>query len=139
MKWFIIPCPCFTQEVPSNCSWEQALKLIANDPRYGTLRKLNEKKQAFNSYKVQRGKEEKVGPVSGLAWILCLWASLLCAYYACLNALKAGGGGDSMPLLPDVGRCSWGAFRIVATFFQCLSFLLLLEWHAEMEGGSIAL
>ncbi|XP_050043879.1 pre-mRNA-processing factor 40 homolog B isoform X1 [Dermacentor andersoni] len=47
------------KEVPSNCSWEQALKLIANDPRYGTLRKLNEKKQAFNSYKVQRGKEEK--------------------------------------------------------------------------------
>ncbi|KAH7966722.1 hypothetical protein HPB49_018878 [Dermacentor silvarum] len=47
------------KEVPSNCSWEQALKLIANDPRYGTLRKLNEKKQAFNSYKVQRSKEEK--------------------------------------------------------------------------------
>lgn len=47
------------KEVPSNASWEQALKLIANDPRYGTLRKLNEKKQAFNSYKVQKGKEEK--------------------------------------------------------------------------------
>lgn len=49
----------FLQDVPSNISWEQALKLIANDPRYGTLRKLNEKKQAFNAYKVQRGKEEK--------------------------------------------------------------------------------
>lgn len=47
------------KDVPSNASWEQALKLIANDPRYGTLRKLNEKKQAFNSYKVQKGKEEK--------------------------------------------------------------------------------
>ncbi|EEC04558.1 spliceosomal protein FBP11/splicing factor PRP40, putative, partial [Ixodes scapularis] len=47
------------KDVPSNISWEQALKLIANDPRYGTLRKLNEKKQAFNAYKVQRGKEEK--------------------------------------------------------------------------------
>ncbi|XP_064456201.1 pre-mRNA-processing factor 40 homolog B-like [Ornithodoros turicata] len=47
------------KDVPSNASWEQALKLIVNDPRYGTLKKLNEKKQAFNSYKVQKGKEEK--------------------------------------------------------------------------------
>lgn len=47
------------KDVPSNASWEQALRLIANDPRYGTLRKLNEKKQAFNSYKAQKSKEEK--------------------------------------------------------------------------------
>uniref|UniRef100_A0A023GP43 Pre-mRNA-processing factor 40 homolog B n=2 Tax=Amblyomma TaxID=6942 RepID=A0A023GP43_AMBTT len=47
------------KDVPSNASWEQALKLIANDPRYGTLRKLNEKKQAFNLYKTQKSKEEK--------------------------------------------------------------------------------
>ncbi|XP_042901270.1 pre-mRNA-processing factor 40 homolog B isoform X1 [Parasteatoda tepidariorum] len=47
------------KSVPSNSSWEQALKLIVNDPRYGTLKKLNEKKQAFNAYKTQRGKEEK--------------------------------------------------------------------------------
>ncbi|KAG8182480.1 hypothetical protein JTE90_020398 [Oedothorax gibbosus] len=47
------------KNVPSNASWEQALKLIVNDHRYGTLKKLNEKKQAFNAYKTQRGKEEK--------------------------------------------------------------------------------
>lgn len=45
--------------VPSGSSWEQALKLISHDPRYETLQRLNEKKQAFNAYKTQRGKEEK--------------------------------------------------------------------------------
>ena len=49
-----------TQEVPSNVSWENAMKLIINDPRYGALKHLNEKKQAFNEYKTQRAKEEKV-------------------------------------------------------------------------------
>ncbi|XP_023216919.1 pre-mRNA-processing factor 40 homolog A-like [Centruroides sculpturatus] len=47
------------KEVPSNVSWEQALKMIVSDPRYGTLKKLNEKKQAFNAYKTQKAKEEK--------------------------------------------------------------------------------
>ena len=37
------------------------MKLIINDGRYGALRHLNEKKQAFNEYKTQRAKEEKVG------------------------------------------------------------------------------
>ena len=45
--------------VPSTSSWEQALKLIQSDSRYETLQRLNEKKQAFNAYKTQRGKEEK--------------------------------------------------------------------------------
>ncbi|XP_066441999.1 pre-mRNA-processing factor 40 homolog B isoform X1 [Eleutherodactylus coqui] len=45
--------------VPSNASWEQAMKMIINDPRYSTLPKLSEKKQAFNAYKSQREKEEK--------------------------------------------------------------------------------
>ena len=36
------------------------MKLIINDPRYSALRHLNEKKQAFNAYKTQRAKEEKV-------------------------------------------------------------------------------
>ena len=36
------------------------MKLIINDPRYGSLKLLNEKKQAFNAYKTQRAKEEKV-------------------------------------------------------------------------------
>ena len=51
----------FFQSVGSTTSWEQAMKLIINDPRYGALRHLNEKKQAFNQYKTQRAKEEKVG------------------------------------------------------------------------------
>ncbi|CAM1294798.1 PRPF40A (predicted), partial [Pycnogonum litorale] len=47
------------KNVPSNSSWDQALKIIINDPRYTSLKKLNEKKQAFNSYKSQKAKEEK--------------------------------------------------------------------------------
>ncbi|XP_064614415.1 LOW QUALITY PROTEIN: pre-mRNA-processing factor 40 homolog A-like [Liolophura sinensis] len=47
------------KEVPSASSWEQAMKLIINDPRYGALKHLNEKKQAFNEYKTQKAKEEK--------------------------------------------------------------------------------
>ena len=48
------------QEVPSSATWEQAMKQIINDSRYGALKHLNEKKQAFNAYKIQRAKEEKV-------------------------------------------------------------------------------
>ncbi|XP_072839249.2 pre-mRNA-processing factor 40 homolog A isoform X1 [Pogona vitticeps] len=47
------------KRVPSSASWEQAMKMIINDPRYSALAKLSEKKQAFNAYKVQTGKEEK--------------------------------------------------------------------------------
>ncbi|XP_050419250.1 pre-mRNA-processing factor 40 homolog A [Patella vulgata] len=47
------------REVPSTVPWEQAMKQIINDPRYGALKHLNEKKQAFNEYKTQRAKEEK--------------------------------------------------------------------------------
>jgi len=36
------------------------MKQIINDSRYGALKHLNEKKQAFNAYKIQRAKEEKV-------------------------------------------------------------------------------
>uniref|UniRef100_A0AAY5ECD0 Pre-mRNA-processing factor 40 homolog A n=1 Tax=Electrophorus electricus TaxID=8005 RepID=A0AAY5ECD0_ELEEL len=45
--------------VSSNASWEQAMKMVINDPRYSALPKLSEKKQAFNAYKVQTEKEEK--------------------------------------------------------------------------------
>lgn len=48
------------QKVPSNATWENAMKLIVNDPRYGALKHLNERKQGFNEYKTQRIKEEKV-------------------------------------------------------------------------------
>ena len=37
------------------------MRMIVNDPRYGALKKMNEKKQAFNEYKTKRANEEKVG------------------------------------------------------------------------------
>ena len=36
------------------------MRMIVNDPRYGALKKMNEKKQAFNEYKTKRANEEKV-------------------------------------------------------------------------------
>ncbi|KAG5886292.1 Pre-mRNA-processing factor 40-like protein A [Gonioctena quinquepunctata] len=47
------------KNVPSNASWEQCVKIISNDPRYETFKKLNEKKQVFNAYKTQKQKDEK--------------------------------------------------------------------------------
>ncbi|CAM9600346.1 unnamed protein product [Lampetra fluviatilis] len=47
------------KKVPASASWEQAMKMIINDPRYSALPKLSEKKQAYNAYKTQRDKEEK--------------------------------------------------------------------------------
>ncbi|CAF3928907.1 unnamed protein product, partial [Adineta steineri] len=47
------------KNVPSNSTWEQALKLIGNDARYAAIKHINEKKQTFNAYKVARVKEEK--------------------------------------------------------------------------------
>lgn len=47
------------REVPSNATWEQAVKMIQSDPRYPQMKKLNERKQAFNVYKTQKLKEEK--------------------------------------------------------------------------------
>ena len=47
------------KNVPSNASWEQALKSIGNDPRYAGIKQFAEKKQVFNAYKTARVKEEK--------------------------------------------------------------------------------
>ncbi|TRY62941.1 hypothetical protein TCAL_10884 [Tigriopus californicus] len=47
------------KNVPSNANWETALRLISKDDRYEYLSKLNEKKQVFNSYKIQKQKEER--------------------------------------------------------------------------------
>ena len=47
------------KNVPSSTNWENALKMINKDPRWETLSKLSEKKQAFNAYKIQKQKEEK--------------------------------------------------------------------------------
>src|SRR4051812_380095 len=41
-------------------SWEQACKLLQHDPRFKVVPKISEKKQVFNSWKIQRAKEEKV-------------------------------------------------------------------------------
>lgn len=35
------------------------MKMISSDPRYPLLKKLNEKKQAFNAYKTQKQKDER--------------------------------------------------------------------------------
>ncbi|KAJ1528898.1 hypothetical protein ONE63_007267 [Megalurothrips usitatus] len=48
-------------DVPSNASWEAAVKLIQHDRRYAVIKNLNERKQAFNAYKTQKQKEEKEG------------------------------------------------------------------------------
>ncbi|XP_028162668.1 pre-mRNA-processing factor 40 homolog B isoform X7 [Ostrinia furnacalis] len=47
------------RNVPSNATWEQCVKIISKDPRYGAFKKLNEKKQAFNAYKTQKLKDER--------------------------------------------------------------------------------
>ncbi len=47
------------KNVPSTVNWDNALKIISKDPKWEYLSKLNEKKQAFNAYKIQRQKEEK--------------------------------------------------------------------------------
>nr|CAG4650970.1 EOG090X064W [Simocephalus serrulatus]SVE94235.1 EOG090X064W [Simocephalus serrulatus] len=47
------------KNVPSNSSWDQALKYIQKDPRFAALGKLTERKQAFHAYKTQKQKEEK--------------------------------------------------------------------------------
>ncbi|XP_071057188.1 pre-mRNA-processing factor 40 homolog A [Onthophagus taurus] len=45
--------------VPSNASWEQCIKIIQHDPRYESLKRFNERKQVFNAYKTQKQKDEK--------------------------------------------------------------------------------
>ncbi|CAN6445562.1 unnamed protein product [Victoria cruziana] len=44
--------------VESDWTWEQAMRVIINDKRYGSLRTLGERKQAFNEYLGQRKKLE---------------------------------------------------------------------------------
>lgn len=57
---FIILCEYFLlKDVPSTASWETCVKMISSDPRYPLLKKLNEKKQAFNAYKTQKQKDER--------------------------------------------------------------------------------
>ncbi|KAF6159715.1 hypothetical protein GIB67_029973 [Kingdonia uniflora] len=44
--------------VESEWTWEQAMRLIINDKRYGALKSLGERKQAFNEYLGQRKKQD---------------------------------------------------------------------------------
>lgn len=44
--------------VRSDWNWEQAMRVIINDKRYGALKALGERKQAFNEYLMQRKKLE---------------------------------------------------------------------------------
>ncbi|KAL8261541.1 hypothetical protein R6Q59_025590 [Mikania micrantha] len=44
--------------VKSDWSWEQAMRVIINDKRYGALKAHGERKQAFNEYLMQRKKLE---------------------------------------------------------------------------------
>ena len=46
------------KNVPSSANWDSALKTISKDPRWETLSKITEKKQAFNNYKIQKKNEE---------------------------------------------------------------------------------
>lgn len=45
--------------VPSNATWDQCVKIISNDARYESFKRLNERKQVFNAYKTQKQKDEK--------------------------------------------------------------------------------
>lgn len=38
------------KNVPSNASWEQCVKILINDPRYESFKKLNERKQVRCAY-----------------------------------------------------------------------------------------
>ncbi|CAI9115989.1 OLC1v1017023C1 [Oldenlandia corymbosa var. corymbosa] len=44
--------------VEADWTWEQAMRVIINDRRYGALKTLGERKQAFNEYLMQRKKIE---------------------------------------------------------------------------------
>ncbi|XP_057528501.1 pre-mRNA-processing protein 40A [Amaranthus tricolor] len=44
--------------VQSDWNWDQAMRVIVNDKRYGALKTLGERKQAFNEYLGQRKKQE---------------------------------------------------------------------------------
>eukprot|EP00252_Welwitschia_mirabilis_P009981 TRINITY_DN22986_c0_g2_i2.p1 TRINITY_DN22986_c0_g2~~TRINITY_DN22986_c0_g2_i2.p1 ORF type:complete len:1096 (-),score=355.45 TRINITY_DN22986_c0_g2_i2:190-3477(-) len=44
--------------VESDWTWDQAMRIIVNDKRYGALKTLGERKQAFNEYLAQRKKHE---------------------------------------------------------------------------------
>lgn len=60
-------------EIPAEASWDNAMRLIVNDPRYGALKSLGEKKSAFNEYcTVSRGSVRS-------CWGWAAWVLLICS------------------------------------------------------------
>jgi len=57
--FFYISMPYFFQTIHSSATWEQASKIICRDPRFKVFEKNNERKQAFNAYKIQKQKDER--------------------------------------------------------------------------------
>ena len=51
------------------------MRMIVNDPRYGALKKMNEKKQAFNEYKTKRANEEKVEMLFDFIFVVIPWSN----------------------------------------------------------------
>ncbi|CAL8095974.1 unnamed protein product [Orchesella dallaii] len=47
------------KNVPSTATWEQVTKMCNKDPRFKVFEKNNERKQAFNAYKIQKQKDER--------------------------------------------------------------------------------
>ncbi|KAJ8533203.1 hypothetical protein K7X08_016092 [Anisodus acutangulus] len=47
-----------SSNVEFDWTWEQTMRVIINDKRYGALKTLGERKQAFNEYLMQRKKQE---------------------------------------------------------------------------------
>ncbi|CAA0809070.1 Pre-mRNA-processing protein 40A [Striga hermonthica] len=47
-----------SSNVEADWTWDQAMRVIINDKRYGALKTLGERKQAFNEYLMQRKKVE---------------------------------------------------------------------------------
>ncbi|XP_071935640.1 pre-mRNA-processing protein 40A-like isoform X1 [Coffea arabica] len=47
-----------TENVGSDWTWDQAMRVIINDRRYGALKSLGERKQAFNEFASQKKKQE---------------------------------------------------------------------------------
>ncbi|WIA16549.1 hypothetical protein OEZ85_013221 [Tetradesmus obliquus] len=46
-------------DIPAEASWDNAMRLIIHDPRYGALKALGEKKSAFNEYCTARRAAER--------------------------------------------------------------------------------
>ena len=66
------------------------MRIIVSDPRYGALKKMNEKKQAFNEYKTKRANEEKVG-IQFVCCTICAYCISFCSHIAQQNNILEEG------------------------------------------------